>query len=105
MVKDFNSDSFMVSDEFMTNADVPTIATEGLIEQPRNPFTGKLINNDEKTAHEQFITLSGEWQLGFNDGNTFTPSNWASVKDNLWEEENWTFYLDKTVALAEHAAP
>ena len=31
LVKDFNSTEFTVSDEFMTNADVPTLATMGLI--------------------------------------------------------------------------
>ena len=105
MVKDFDSSEFKVSDEFMTNADVPTLATEGLIERPRNPFTGKAINSDDKYAHEQFITLSGEWQIGFNNGNTFAPSVWASVKDNLWEQDNWSFYYDKSISLSDHAAP
>ena len=50
MVKDFGSKEFVVSDEFMTNADVPSIALDGVIEQPMNPFTGKLINSDEKNS-------------------------------------------------------
>lgn len=104
MVKDFDSDEFVTSYEFMTNADVPTLATMGLIENPINPFTGKVINSSEKTAHDQFIIMSWDWDVLENNGNTFMPALWASVRDNLWEEANWTFYSGKNV-LTKHAAP
>ena len=104
MVKDFDSDEFVTSYDFMTNADVPTLATMGLIENPINPFTGKAINSNEKTAHDQFILMSWDWDVLENNGNTFMPALWASVRDNLWEEANWTFYSGKTV-LTKHAAP
>ena len=52
MVKDFDSEGFVTNDEFMTNGDVPVLATNGLIENPVNPCTGKAINSDEKTAHD-----------------------------------------------------
>ncbi len=48
MVKDFNATGFTSSDEFMTQADTPTLAFGGLIDDPVNPFTGKVINNSEK---------------------------------------------------------
>jgi len=102
MVKDFDSHGFETSHEFMTNADVPTLATEGIIESPSNPFTGKPINSDEKTAHEQFITLSLDWITGKNDGNTFTTSRWASVHDDIWDEENWRFY-DEEMVLSQYS--
>ena len=104
MVKDFNSNELVTSDAFMTNADVPTLAVEGLIDNPVNPFTGKAINSDPKTAHEQFVIMSWTWRLEQNSGNTFVPSKWASVKDNLWVKDNWTFYEGQHV-LTEHAAP
>ncbi len=104
MVKDFDSKTFTTSDEFMTNADVPTMALSGLIDNPRNPFTGNPINNREKTAHEQFVIMSMDWDVNVNNGNTFMPAFWASVKDNLWDKNNWTFY-DKETVLTEHAAP
>ncbi len=104
MVKDFDSKEFTTSDEFMTNADVPTLATKDLLDDPRNPFTGKPLNNDEKTAHEQFVFLSSEWDVDDNNGNTYIPGYWASVKDDLWEKDNWTFYSGKTV-LDEHKKP
>ena len=104
MVKDFNSEDFVTSDTFMTNADVPTLAMEGVIPDPINPFTGKAINSNEKTAHSQFIILSHDWRISTNSGNTFLPARWVSVKDNIWDKNNWTFY-DKPMVLDEHAAP
>ncbi|NLC88576.1 MAG: sulfatase-like hydrolase/transferase [Clostridiaceae bacterium] len=97
LVKDFNSDQFSVSESFMTNADVPTLAFAGLIDNPVNPFTGKEINNNEKFNHEQFITLSHVYQTDINDGNTFLPSAWASVHDDLWQASNWKFYPEEQV--------
>lgn len=104
LVKDFNSTEFTVSEEFMTTADVPTIAAKDLIDNPVNPFTGKVINNSEKTAHEQYISLSDEWDITINNGNTFLPSRWARVKDDLWNRENWEFY-EEEIILDEYAFP
>ena len=104
MVKDYNSTGFTVSHEFMTNADVPALATQGLIDSPVNPFTGIIISMDEKFAHEQLIILSHEWDVNTNNGNTYLPARWASVHDDLWNGENWTFYDQETV-LTEHSLP
>ncbi len=104
MVKDFNSVGFKTSDDFMTNADVPTIATQGTIENPINPFTGKAINNSEKNSHKQFIIVSDDWVITKNNGNTFLPARWISVSDNLWDKNNWDFYNNDTI-LNEHQFP
>lgn len=104
LVKDFNSKEFKTSTEFMTNADVPTLAMKDIIENPINPFTGKAINSDEKTAHDQMVILSELWDIKVNNGNTFKPSKWASVKDNMWDKDNWTFY-DEEIVLDEHKLP
>lgn len=104
MVKDFGSQGFTVSDDFMTTADVPTLAAGELIENPVNPYTGKKLTSEEKTAHPQYVIVSTAWDLMENNGNTFLPSAWASVKDDLWNLDNWQFYKEKTV-LKEHIAP
>lgn len=104
MVKDFNSKEFTTSTEFMTNADVPTLAVKDLIENPVNPFTGNPINNNAKYDHEQFVIVSMDWDISINNGYTFLPSYWASVKDDLWDLDNWTFYDEFTI-LKEHKAP
>ncbi len=104
LVKDFNATGFTTSDEFMTNADVPTLATKDLIEKPVNPFTGNEINSNEKTAHEQLVITSGDWDVADNNGTTYLPSGWASVSENLWNRSNWKFY-DREVVLQEHKLP
>lgn len=80
MVKDFAdtnpvavSSEITVSDEFMTNADVPTLAMEGLIENPVNPYTDNPINSDEK-KHDQYV---------------FDDRIWLTVHDNIYDMNNW----------------
>ena len=97
MVKDFNSTGFSVSDEFMTNADVPTLATMGLFENPTNPMTGNPIDNAEKTAHDQFIIASEDWAVEDNNGTTFLPACWYSVHDSIWDLNNWTLAAENAV--------
>lgn len=104
MVKDFNSTGFTTSGEFMTNADVPTLATAGLIDNPVNPFTGKPIDSSEKFAHDQIVFVSEEWETSAHTGTTFLPSTWASVKDSIWDSENWSF-SDVQTTLKEHELP
>jgi hypothetical protein len=105
MVKDFDSHGFTVSDEFMTNADVPTLAVAGLIENPVNPFTGKIINNDEKYAHDQIIIRSSDWKVDlYLDRTMYLPSSWASVHDSFWDSANWKFCNEQQI-LTEHALP
>ena len=97
LVKDFNSETFSVSDEFMTNGDVATLATSDIIDNPVNPFTGNVINNDEKTAHDQYIFGSDDWDTAVNNGNTFFPGPWLSVHDNIFDMSNWTILTDDAV--------
>lgn len=97
MVKDFDADGFSVSDDFMTNADVPSMAMSGVIDHPANPFTGKEINSDEKTAHDQYIINSLDYQIDINNGNTFLPGSWYSVHDSIWEKDNWKFIAEDAV--------
>ena len=95
-VKDFGSDEFTTSTEFMTQADVPTLAVDGVIDNPVNPFTGKAINNNEKYAHDQYVIYSWEYDVNINNGNTFIPSKWYKVKDNIWDKSNWTLLEEVT---------
>ena len=88
----------------MTNADVPTLVMKDLIDNPINPFTGKEINNSEKTAHDQYVIRSFNWDVEKNSGNTYLPAKWASVKDDMRKKENWKFY-DQNIVLDQHKAP
>ena len=104
MVKDFDSEGFTTSHDFMTNADVPVLAVKDLIENPVNPFTNKALNDSEKTAHDQFITMSYQSDVAVNNGNTFEASSWLSVKDDIWNSNNWT-HIKGSYILSEHAVP
>ena len=98
LVKDFDSrEKLTTSDEFMTNADVPTMAVDGLIENAVNPFTGKAIDNSEKTAHDQFVIASKNYFINQNNGNTFAPARWYRVRDSIWNMENWELVAEKDV--------
>ncbi len=104
MVKDFGATGFQTDGTFMTTADVPTLATDGLIENPINPFTGKPISDREKYTHDQLVIVSNDWNVDGNNGYTFKNAWWASVKDNLWVRDNWVFTEDRYV-LKEHRLP
>lgn len=107
MVKDFNSTGFEISNEFMTNADVATLATQNLDFDAINPFTGKEINMDEKFAHPQYISTSLDWNVHSNNGNTFSASKWLSFDStkancNIYNLDNWN-YLNKNTVLKTHS--
>ena len=90
LVKDFGASGPPVTDgRLMTNADVPTLATRDLIPDPVNPFTGKPLNADAKNAPELFISSSYDWDVLVNNGTTFLPAPWLSVRDDIFREENW----------------
>ena len=78
LVKDFADGSaekpLETSEEFMTNADVPTIAFRELINNPVNPYTGNKISNDQKYEREQYV---------------FDLRVWLSIKDDIYDLKNW----------------
>ena len=88
MVKDFGSTAFTTSDEFMTNADVPTLAMKDLIENPVNPFTGAPINSEKKKG-TLYVFGSDAWSTSKNNGNTFWAGKWYSVHDSMLNRDNW----------------
>ncbi|MCR4871627.1 MAG: membrane protein insertase YidC [Atopobiaceae bacterium] len=99
MVKDFDAHGFTVSDEFMTNADTPTIALEGIVENPVNPYTGNPITNEDKYTQDQLVTTSWHHNVESNHrGTVFETGDgyWYSVHDNIFEPENWTLVQGPT---------
>ena len=100
MVKDFDSEGFETIDEFMTQADVPTIAVKDVIDNAVNPFTGKEISNEEKTLHDQYVIASWDYEVTKNNGNVFLPSKWYAVSDNIWNLSNWRL-IDEEVILPD----
>ncbi|MBO5229470.1 MAG: membrane protein insertase YidC [Clostridia bacterium] len=94
MVKDFaenlSSDektTVTFDNQFMTNADVVSLAVKDAIDgEVKNPFTGKAINTNEKTAHDQFIMCSRKHSISENNKNQFLASEWIAVgQSGLWD--------------------
>lgn len=94
LVKDFDVHGFYTDSTFMTNADTPVLAFQGLIDDPVNPFTGNTVTDKKKYEGEQHILTSGSHQIAMNNGNTFMPGDWYSVNNNALSKDNWS-YLGK----------
>jgi len=91
MVKDFNAEGSMQTDEtFMTNADVPSLTLQGLVENPVNPYTGNPINMDGKEDEDYLVSVSHFWEIEDNNGNTFEDdAPWYYVSKDVRKRENW----------------
>lgn len=99
MVKDFNATGFTVSDEFMTNADVPVLATNGIIDNPKNPFTGNDINSDAKNNEIQYVISSETWKIQENNGNVFEPATWLGVNtEDIWNMYKWGIAAENAIS-------
>ena len=97
LVKDFGSKEFSVSEEFMTNADVVTIATKGIISDPKNPFTGNPISDRAKYDSIQYVFGSHVHSLNKHDKNTYKPGVWYSVHTNMLDKNNWKLEKEEAV--------
>lgn len=90
LVKDFNSHGFQTDNCFMTTGDIPSLAMEGLITDPVNPFTGNRIDMSGK-EQPVYITLSDKLSLDQNTGNLLNTKDrpWYTVSDNIFDKANW----------------
>ena len=97
LVKDFDSKEFAVSEEFMTNADVVSIAAKGIIDNPLNPFTGNSINNDAKYNSVQYVFGSHAHSLNKHNKNTYIPGTWYAVHNDMRDKKNWEIVKEEAV--------
>jgi len=93
LVKDFNSNAPLCFDsEFMTNAEVPTIAFSNLISDPVNPFTGNYINSTYYDSGNNIVIGYGNRINPFDyPDNTYNDGTWFEVTEDFVNEDNWTF--------------
>lgn len=90
MYKDFGDTGFTVSEDFMTNADTPYLATKDIFDEPANPYTGYIFSEDYK-AEDQLVINSEDWDIGVNNGNTYLPGDWYAVSGDMRLIDNWTY--------------
>ena len=92
LVKDFGAsgEGFATDDTFMTNADVPSIAMSGIIENPVNPFTGNAVNNDRK-YEGPIIVIGDKYEVNPDTDTVFDRKDipWYSVHDDIFNPDNW----------------
>jgi len=91
MVKDFNAHGTLLADDsFMTNADVPLIALKDIVENPVNPWTGKIITSNKENGIT--LTTSQLWSLNKHPRYWFNikPDEWLHVHTNIYDRNNWS---------------
>lgn len=89
LFKDFGATGPVAEDKtFMTNADTPLLATQELIENAANPFTGKLLKDTVKK--DKIYSAYGAWNPEGQHKNTFKVTSWASVHDRVYDSDCWT---------------
>ncbi|WP_461246055.1 hypothetical protein [Treponema sp. R6D11] len=94
MVKDFNTNFKLKTDnKFMTNADVPQIATEGLVYPLIDPFTDKEMTIEKNNGVTIFT--NDIWEPVIFNQTHIKPNEWLSVKDNVFEPSNWSRVIIK----------
>jgi YidC/Oxa1 family membrane protein insertase len=89
LVKDFNAHgSLSVDDTFMTHADAPLIALDGIVENPVNPWTGKILKSDKENG----VTFTTAYPVGRRTGNRYfiRPDEWIHVHTSIFDPENWS---------------
>ena len=82
----------------MTNADVPYLATAGVIENPVNPFTGNPLTMDGKTDYPMLIYDSEDWNVGGADtiagpdAYAFSEGDWYAFNGTrIFNRDSWEF--------------
>ncbi len=87
LVKDFDSNGeFTVDTQFMTNADTTVLATQGIIADPVNPFTGKAITMEPKEGGVDFMWQPLEWDFY---GDPYAGDKWYHVSDDILDPDKW----------------
>ena len=95
MYKDFDDEQFKIDEQFMTNADTPSLALSGIIENPINPFTGNPIDSSKKQEGVQKIFVTDKISIKTNNGKTFLPGKYLNFRvGNYFDPGNWSEYKD-----------
>ena len=79
LVKDFGETEYKVSEELMTNADTPILATTELIDGAVNPYTGRRLDDIEN----RFVVDIYNFDTG-------GPDFWQLNGDDMYDGSAWT---------------
>ena len=92
MVKDFGETGPIKTDNsFMTNADTPLLAFEGLVENPVNPFLGNKPITDEGKHTPTHHLMETDWDTELNNGYTFADPMYITLEgDNVLDPSKYS---------------
>ena len=93
MVKDFGSTGFTINEEVITNADLPYVAVNGLIDNPVNPFTGNPII--PLTEFDGVICAYDSWDVNVETDTGATGDDVRFI-DGYWFVFDGTNVLDRS---------
>jgi hypothetical protein len=86
--KDFNTNGDMITDmTFMSNVDVVSMAINGVVDNPANPFTGNAISTGRKD--DPLLILVHRVENKNENEVALNAQNAYYVHDNIFDERNW----------------
>jgi YidC/Oxa1 family membrane protein insertase len=92
LVKDFNAEGMLAIDNsFMTNADAPSLAVSGIIENPKNPWNKNDISMEPKES-PLYIAISAPIMSGRAEGSKLFDLDKTKdyyIHDDIFKAENW----------------
>ena len=81
--------------KFMTNADTPALALEGIIPNAKNPFTGVPLKPTDKFQYVKIMTAPPQsTRIRKQTRFDIAQDEWFTVKDDIYVPENWKPYTD-----------
>ena len=81
--------------EFMTNADTPALALEGIATDAKNPFTGVPLAPVDKIEFVKIMTAQAQsTRIRKQSQFAVEKDEWFTVKDDIFVNENWKPYTE-----------
>ncbi len=91
-VKDFNSTGkYKTDNTFMTIADVPLVALDGIVDNPINPISNNMLTNKSKEDGVVIFADKNRWNTNDFPGSKVFDKNshFIKVKDNIFDQKNY----------------
>jgi YidC/Oxa1 family membrane protein insertase len=89
-LKDFDAlaeeGGILTDKRFMTNADAPLLALQGIIENPENPFTSHRMQSDKENGVKIATVRREANEYTYN----IADDEWLAVRDNMLDPSNWS---------------
>ena len=96
LVKDFGKRGGVSTNmKFMTNADTPALALEGIAPDAKNPFTGVPLAPADKTGFIKIMTAQAQsTRIRKQSQFAVEKDEWFTVKDDIFVNGNWKPYRE-----------